>query len=71
MKEGEVKDINKKYPLMRFVLGLVGKGEKITSDSPFYETRLMARQRGFTGRDKTNPEKRVVSDRGKEFLERK
>lgn len=57
MKRGEIEDISLMHPFMGVVLGMIDQGESITQGSPFYDTYLMARQRGFverTGPDKKN-----------------
>ena len=71
MQEGEVLDISSSYPFMGKVLKMIDAGEKIESNSPFYETYLLARQRGFVERVGDDKETIIVSDRGKEFLARK
>lgn len=51
MQKSEVKDINDSHPFMGTVLRMIKAGEKITKDSPFYQTYLLARQRGFVERN--------------------
>ena len=70
MKEGEIKDINKRYPLMRFLLRRILEGEEIKQGDPNYDAYLMARQRGFVERTGKDMKKIVVSDRGQEFIDR-
>ncbi|MCB9800562.1 MAG: hypothetical protein H6773_00030 [Pseudomonadales bacterium] len=71
MREGEVLYITNNHPFMAEVLRMVDRAEAITSESPFYQTYLLARQRGFVKRVGVDGEAIIVSDRGKEFLEKK
>jgi hypothetical protein len=71
MRVREVLDISRNYPFMAEVLRIVDGGEPITSESPFYQTYLLARQRGFIKRVGDDGKTIIVSDRGREFLKRK
>lgn len=71
MKEEEIKDINTNYPFIGLVLGMIRKGDKITSESPYFKDYLLARQRGFVERTGEKKDTIVVSKRGEEFIKRK
>jgi hypothetical protein len=69
MHHKEVVDINAAYPFLPLVLSMIENGESIDSSNAFYSTYLIARQRGYVGRDSVGEVH--VSDRGTEFLERR
>ncbi|PJC44123.1 MAG: hypothetical protein CO039_00350 [Candidatus Pacebacteria bacterium CG_4_9_14_0_2_um_filter_34_50] len=67
MKTKEVSDLRSRYPFMGEVLRMIERGEKIDANSPYYNTYLMARQRGFVERVGFRKDKIVVSAKGKDF----
>lgn len=71
MRNQEVEDIENTHRFMSVVLEMVKRGAKIHRDGPFYQTYLLARQRGFV--ERTGPLKMtiVVSERGEDFLRRR
>ena len=70
MKEGEISEINNRYPFMKSLLRRILQGDKVQQGDPFYDTYLMARQRGFVKRTGEDMKTIVVSERGEEFLDR-
>jgi len=68
MHSKEVNDLNNMYPLMGHVIRMIENGENITSDSPFYQTYLAARQRGLVYRIGEDGKKISSSPRAKDFF---
>lgn len=69
MQKGEVEAINNSDPFMPTVLRMIGNGKEIGMGSPFFQTYMVARQRGFVKRIGETKEQIVVSERGELFLE--
>lgn len=51
MQEGEVSDLDARYPFLNHVLGLIEAGVKITAESEYFETYLAIRSRGLVQRE--------------------
>lgn len=68
MHDNEVKYLSEKYPLIGEVLRRLVEGETITEDSPFWETYLIARQRGLVHREGEDLSLIRPSSRGEEYL---
>ena len=71
MKSGEVDDLNARYPFLSEVLRIIQGGGTIGQDSPYWDTYLIARQRGLVERVGENKRTIAESDRGREFREKR
>lgn len=69
MNEAEINNLKDMYPLLSHVLRMIEQGESIKQESPYWDTYLIARQRGLvmrTGEDKSTI---AVSPRGGTYQE--
>ena len=71
MKSGEINDLNAQYPFLSHVLRILSEGGTIDQDSPYWDTYLIARQRGLVHR--VGDDKRTITEspRGQEFREKR
>ena len=67
MKEQEAVDLNTQHPFLRSVLRMVDAGKPIGSESPFWDTYLIARQRGLVHRVGADGKTIESSDRAEQF----
>lgn len=71
MHQNEIEYLKQHYPLIGEVLRSLIEGEKITADSPLWDTYLMARQRGLVQREGDDKLLIKPSTRGDEYMSRK